>query len=77
MSSDDFILKAIRAAGMVEPGRLVTDAILVYASVSADEPAMTGYGMVVFNEGSVGHHHLLGLLDIAHSDLLSQIGADE
>ena len=76
--TDDLIVDVIRSTGQLEDGRLVTDGILIYSSVVPDKPNVHGYGMVIFNEGNVGHHNLLGLLDMAHSDLLSNAsGSDE
>lgn len=58
---DGHILEAIREAGHLGEGELVTEAVIVYAAVDASRPGSHSYGFVPM--GFIAHHSMLGLLD--------------
>jgi hypothetical protein len=58
--TDDLIIEAIRSTGRLGEDEYVTEAAIVYVSVSATKPSSHQYGDIYLG-GTMPHHSALGL----------------
>lgn len=59
---NQIIMEALQDSGLLEQGEIVTEAILVFATVNAED--CSSYGQICMNE-SMPVHHAIGLLTVA------------